>query len=69
MHAFELWKRKDLCGLSLCCRMDARRALIFQLNNRQGQVDEKRGALAFAPTCGPYRTAVQFHQLLADRQA
>jgi hypothetical protein len=43
MHAFELRKGKDLCGLNLCCRMDARCALIFQLNYRQGQVDEKRG--------------------------
>src|SRR6202000_34859 len=46
----------------------ARSALISQLNSRQGEVDEKSCALVFARTCCPYRTAVQFHQLLADRQ-
>src|ERR1700677_3314365 len=31
-------------------------------------MDGKRGALTFALTYGRYHTAVQFHELLADRQ-
>src|ERR1700688_1008605 len=68
MHAFEPRQREDLSGLSLCCRMDARRAVVFHLNNRQGQLHKKSGAHTFALTCGPYRAAVQIHKLLANRQ-
>src|SRR5579862_2084054 len=48
--------------------MDTRRAVVVQLSNRQGQLDGKSCAHTFALACGPDRTAMQLHELLADRQ-
>src|ERR1700733_1057931 len=42
MYAFEPWKRQHLSRLSFRGRMNARRALVAQVDNRQGQLDGKR---------------------------
>src|SRR5665213_1052530 len=68
MHAIEPGKRQHFSRLGLRSRMDAWRGTVVQVNNRQGNLDRESGASAFALTCGCYHTAVQFHELLADRQ-
>src|ERR1700721_6443 len=68
MHAVEPGKGQNFSGVGLRGRMDAWRAMFVQVNNRQGQLDRKSGAAALALTCGGYHTAVQFHELLADRE-
>src|ERR1700733_9453324 len=54
--------------LGLGGRVDAWCAFLVQSNDRQRQMDGKGGAFTFAFTYGGYHTAVQFHELLADRQ-